>query len=113
MLGIVERDPVQKKQVLVRPASAHIYSRKALGTALHSRHQLDCLQDIGLAEEHRGVLDHIHRNLDRAHLRGHDSGFPLCGDNRFLEFGVRFQGDVDGSVAEQVERDGGVVITYV
>ena len=113
MLGIVERNPVQKKQVLVRPASAHIYSRKALGTALHSRHQLDCLQNIGLTEEHRGVLDHIHRNLDRAHLRGHDSGFPLRRDDRLLQLAVRLQRDIDRSVTEQVKREGDIVVAHV
>ena len=113
MLGVVERDSVKEQQILIRPASTHVYSRKSFRAALHARHQLDRLQDIGLAEEHRGVLDHIHRNLDRAHLRGHDSGFPLCRDNSFLDFGVRFQGNVDCGVSEQVERDGGVVITYV
>ncbi len=77
VLSVVERDSVKKEQVLVRPASTHVYSRKAFGPALHARHQLDCLKDIGLTEENRSVLDHIHGYLDGAHLRGHYSGFPL------------------------------------
>ncbi len=113
VLGVVERDPVQKKQVLVRPASAHVYSRKAFGSALHTRHQLDGLKDIGLAEEDRSVPDHIHRNLYGAHLRCHYSGFPLGGDNRLFEFIARFQRDVDCCVPKRVKGDRRVIITYV
>ncbi len=113
VLGVVERDSVQKKQVLVRPSSAHVYSRKTFRSALHTGHQLDGLKDIGLAEEDRSVPDHVHGNLDGAHLGGHYPGFPLGGDNHLLEFAVRFQGHVDRGVPEQVNGDRSLIVTYV
>ncbi len=113
VFGVVKRDSVQKQQVFVRATPAHVYSRKAFRSALHSRHQLDGLKDIGLAEEDGGVPDHVQGNLYGAHLRGHDSGFPLRRDNRFLELGVRLQGDVDGGVAHKVDCDSRVIIPDV
>ena len=79
MADIVKRCPVQKHQILVRAASTDVYSRKAFVAALHARHHLEGLQNIGLAEDHRGVGNQFVRYLDRTHIGGADSGILAGG----------------------------------
>ena len=83
VLGVVERDAVEQQQVLFGTAASHIDAAESFGAALHSRHQLNRLQHVVLAEQHRGMLNHLHRQLDGAHLRALDAGV-FAGHHRRL-----------------------------
>ena len=74
VLGVIEGDAVEQQQVLFGPAASHIDAAEPFGAALHSRHQLYGLQHVVFAEQHRGMLYHLHRQLYGAHLRALDAG---------------------------------------
>ena len=85
MRHIVERHAVEQEEVLVGTAATHIHATVALTSALHTRHQLQGLDDVGLAEEHRHRLDFLHRHVHGAHLRRPHVARAFRGDGHLVE----------------------------
>ena len=113
MLGIVDGNPIQQEQVLIRPAASDIQAGESFSPTLDAGEQLDCLQDIGFAKERRCALDSRDGNLDGAHLGGGDAGFPLGGYDSLFQRCARDQPHVDGRVFLHLDRDGLRRISYV
>ena len=79
MFRIVNGNPIQQKQVFIRPAATDIQAGKSFRTPLNTWKQLDGFQDIGFTKESWSALDGGDRNFDGAHFGGRDTGFPLGG----------------------------------
>ena len=62
----VNRDPVQKDQVLVRASSPDIYSRKTLVPSLDSWKQLDGFQHVSLTKKRQAAFHHSGRDNNGA-----------------------------------------------
>ena len=108
VVHVVDRDAVQQDEVLVGSATADIYSRKAFSAALDSRHHLEDLQHVSLAEEDRGVLDLGRRDVDGPEVGGLDAGVlpghymgrgkHLPGLQRHVYHGIPDQPDMENLV---------------
>ena len=85
MADIVKRRSVEHHKVLVRATASHINSGKSFHAALHARHQLNGLDDIGFAQHHRHVLDHLLRDFHCAHISGLYAGVLAADNSRGLK----------------------------
>ena len=113
MVHVVDGDAVQQDEVLIRSATADVKACESFVSSLHPRHQLDGLQDIGLAEDDRRPLDMDERNVDGAEVGALDAGVLLGHDHGFPDLGRRSQDDVQGRIPLQVQFQGDTFIADV
>ena len=103
---VVEGHAVEEEEVLVGAAAAHVHAAVALAAALHAGHQLQGLDDVGLAEHHGYGLDLLHGHLRGAHLRRAGVAHALGGDDHLVELhaGHELDGELTvGGVGELEE----------
>ena len=77
---VVNWNSVQHNQVLVGTSPSHIHACKTFHTGLHTRHQLNGLQQVGFSQYGRGMPDLCHRYLMRSHGCAFYAGLPLVRD---------------------------------
>ena len=103
---VVERHTVEQEKVLVGAATTHIHSAVAFATALYAWHQLQGLDNVGLAEHYRHRLDFLDRHLRGAHLRRACVADLLAHDGHLFEFERRHQFDAELAVAVKLDGEG-------
>ena len=103
MVHVVDGNSVQQDQVFVGATAADVKSCESFVSALYARHQLDGFQDIGLAEEHRRVLDLVQRDVNGAQVGGLDAGVLLRHHHRLFQGGRWRKDDVDGGIPLEVQ----------
>ena len=113
VFGVVEGDSVEKKQVLLRPASAHINAGESFHSGLHARHQLYGLQHVRLPEESWSLLDHRHGHLDRAHLGGENACVLGGHHGGAVELQVGVESDVYGGVLLEIDRERLIGVSHI
>ena len=102
---VVEGHAVEEEEVLVGAAAAHIHAAVALAAALHSGHELQGLDEVGLAEHHGHGLDFLHGHHVGAHLRRARVARALGGDDHLVEGDAGRQFDVDLTVLVEPELE--------
>ena len=102
---IINGNPVQQEQVLVRSAAPDIDAGEALRPALDTGQELERFDDIGLAEKGRSRLEDLQRNLDGAHLGRCDAGFLLRSDDSLFQGSAGNQLHMDSPVALRGDGD--------
>ena len=113
VVHIIDRYAVQHHEVLLRTAAPHVQACEAFLAALDAGQQLQCLDDVGLAEERRRVLDLLDRHFQRSEIDRLHAGVPAGNDAGGLQFGIAPEGEVEGGVALQVEFQDLLVVTEV
>ena len=113
VLGVVDRDAVQQKQVLIGTATPHIQAREPFRSALDSGKKLDGLQDIGLSEQRRSALDGRDGHFDGAHFGRCDPGLPRGGHDDFFQRGAGDQSHMDGRILPCGNGDGPGCIAHI
>lgn len=93
---VVNWNSVQHNQVLVGTSPSHIHACKTFHAGLHTRHQLNGLQQVGFSQYGRGMPDLCHRYLMRSHGCAFYAGFPLVREYHDLcQLVIAVQPDVE------------------
>ena len=99
MVNIIQGYAVQQEEVLVRPSATHIHTAGPLVARLHTRKQLDSLEDVGLAKQNGHCFELLHRHLQCRYLRRLARIDSLGGDNHLLKQDAGAQAVVANHVA--------------
>ena len=67
MVNFINRAAVKEYQIFVAATAAHKYRRRAANALLNARRKLYGLDDVGLAQNARRMLDYPYRNVHTAH----------------------------------------------
>ena len=102
---VVEWHAVEEEEVLVGSAAAHVHAAVALAAALHAGHELQGLDDVGLAEHHGYGLDLLHGHLRGAHLRRACVADTFADDDDLVELQAGREAHVELAVAVEGERE--------
>ena len=113
MVHVVDGHAVKQDQVLFRTAAADIQAGEAFHAALDAGKQLQGLDDVGLAEQGRHVLDLGQGHLQGSEVDGLEPRILARHDAGGVQFGIAQQGKIDGGVALQVEFERSRVIADV
>ena len=101
---VVNWNSVQHNQVLVGTSPSHIHASKTFHAGLHTRHQLNGLQQVGFSQYGRGMPDLCHRYLMRSHGCAFYAGLPLVREHYDLcQLVIAVQSDVEQGVFRQLE----------
>ena len=101
---VVNWNSVQHNQVLVGTSPSHIHASKTFHAGLHTRHQLNGLQQVGFSQYGRGMPDLCHRYLMRSHGCAFYAGLPLVREHYDLcQLVITVQSDVEQGVFRQLE----------
>ena len=100
---VVEGHAVEEEEVLVGAAAADVHAAVALAAGLHSGHELQGLDEVGLAEHDGHGLDFLHGHHVGTHLGGTDVAGALGCDDDFAEGDAGGELDVELAVGVELE----------
>ena len=101
--NIIERHTVEQEKVFVGTTATDIHAAVAFAATLHTRHELQSFNEVGLAEHHRHGLDFLHGHLHSAHLRRACVAGSFGGDGNLAERHRGFEFNIEFTVAVKVE----------